>query len=120
MSKPPPLLSAFNVSSYEISRRSNLIGAPIPRGTVFRFTGGGTAPAQPLDSGEVRLTYATAKFGDLGRQNIKHEMARINREIESDVYRDKKDKDKAIAASKTDLIVAKNPIKAHYFGRKNS
>lgn len=93
--------------------------APLFLGAQYSdFYGRGTAPAQPLDSGEVRLTYATAKFGDLGRQNIKHEMARINREIESDVYRDKKDKDKAIAASKTDLIVAKNPIKAHYFGRE--
>ena len=64
------------------------------------FYGRGTGPAQPLDSGEVRLTYATAKFGDLGRQNMKEEMNRINQEIESDVYKDKKDKDKAIAAAR--------------------
>ena len=38
------------------------------------FYGKGTGPAQLLDSGEVRLTYATAKFGDLGRQNMKEEM----------------------------------------------
>ncbi len=80
------------------------------------FYGRGTGSAQPLDSGEVRLTYATAKFGDLGRQNMKEEMDRINQEIESDVYKDKKDKDKAIAAAKMDLMVAKNPIKAHQYG----
>ena len=82
------------------------------------FYGKGTGTAEPSDSGEVRLTYATAKFGDLGRQNMKEEMNRINQEIESGVYKDKKDKDKAIAAAKMDLMVAKNPIKAHQYGKE--